>query len=76
MIPLLFKMIENNEFGVCNFVNKGCISLVEIKKQEFKINTDLKENKRSFSKLKVEMMEKYDVSELTNYVVKCVCRRI
>lgn len=76
LIPVLFKMIENNEVGVCNFVNKGCISLVEIKKlindKEFQINTNLKENKRSFSKLKVEMIEKYGVSDVRDYIVKCV----
>lgn len=30
LFPILFKMIENNETGVCNFTNPGTINLIDI----------------------------------------------
>lgn len=67
LIPLLFQMIENNEIGICNFVNTGEISLVEIvklfRKDEFQISTSI-DITRSFPKLTCNKLEKYGVDNI------------
>jgi 3,5-epimerase/4-reductase len=68
LTPLLFKMIENNEVGICNFVNKGEISLVNLTKQVYKdskFEVDyILDNKKSFAKLIPTKLLKYGVEDI------------
>ena len=69
LFPILLKMIENNETGICNFTNPGQINLIEIinKYEKIKnINTNKKinyishDNKRCLTKLQTFKINKYN----------------
>lgn len=81
---ILFDMIENNENGVCNFVNPGSIKLFEILEIYNKCNDktphtfDIVEtsnassgNNRSYSRLKTNMLNKYNPKEVKVAVEIC-----
>jgi dTDP-4-dehydrorhamnose 3,5-epimerase-like enzyme/dTDP-4-dehydrorhamnose reductase len=80
---ILFDMIENNENGICNFVNPGSIKLFEILEIYNKYNStnphiftldkinDTSENKRSYSRLKTTMLNKYNPKNIKDAVELC-----
>jgi 3,5-epimerase/4-reductase len=78
---ILFEMIENNENGVCNFVNPGSIHLFEILEIYNKYNDTPRHifniietnannapassgNKRSYSRLTTNMLNKYNPKDV------------
>ena len=74
---ILFEMIENSENGICNFVNPGSIKLFEILEiynkyndknpHTFNIvetNNTPSGNNRSYSRLKTNMLNKYNPKEV------------
>ena len=78
---ILFEMIENNENGVCNFVNPGSIHLFEILEIYNKYNDNPRHifniietnannapassgNKRSYSRLTTNMLNKYNPKDV------------
>lgn len=79
---ILFDMIENNESGICNFVNPGSIKLFEILEIYNKYNNsnphifniveiNASENKRSYSRLKTNMLNKYNPKEIKSAIELC-----
>ena len=82
LFPILFKMIEQNEYGVCNFTNPGQISLddiiiiynktsQQIHKKSFTINNTNNENKRSFAKLHSDKLIKYSPLDIVTAIKEC-----
>lgn len=82
LFPILFKMIEQNECGVCNFTNPGQIRLDDIiniynetpqqtQKRSFTINNTNNENKRSFAKLHSAKLIKYSPLDIVTAIKGC-----
>ena len=81
LFPILFKMIENNETGMCNFTNPGHINLIEIInkyekitniKTNITINSSPHDNKRSLSKLKTLKINKYNPLNIDEAIEQCI----
>jgi 3,5-epimerase/4-reductase len=83
---ILLEMIENNENGICNFVNPGSIKLIEILEIYNKYNdknphvfnivepaetNNAIGNKRSYSRLKTTMLNKYNPKNIKNAIEIC-----
>jgi nucleoside-diphosphate-sugar epimerase len=79
---ILFDMVENNENGICNFVNPGSIKLFEILEIYNKYNdknphtfsiveVSGNNNNRSYSRLKTNMLNKYNPKDIKNAVKIC-----
>ena len=81
---ILFDMVENNENGICNFVNPGSIKLFEILEiynkyndknpHTFNIvetNNTPSGNNRSYSRLKTNMLNKYNPKDIKNVLEIC-----
>ena len=83
LFPILFKMIEENENGVCNFTNPGQINLLDIINiyndvTQSQINPIINHlglesniNKRSFAKLKSDKLTKYNPLDIENAIRDC-----
>jgi 3,5-epimerase/4-reductase len=83
LFPILFKMIEANENGVCNFTNPGHINLSDIINiynsvtDNCKINpvinpvTNPVTNKRSFAKLYSDKLIKYGPLDINTAIKEC-----
>lgn len=85
LFPILFKMIEQNETGICNFTNPGQIRLQEIIdiynetsqnniKKTFTINNTNNENNRSFAKLYSDKLIKYSPLNIRDAIQDC-CKK-
>ena len=83
LFPILLQMIENNEIGICNFTNPGQINLAEIIKiynsisnnpNNIQINEtfNIKETKRSLSKLSNTQLEKYNPLNIDKSIEVCI----
>jgi dTDP-4-dehydrorhamnose 3,5-epimerase-like enzyme/dTDP-4-dehydrorhamnose reductase len=81
LFPILFKMIENNEVGICNFTNPGTINIIEImniykkknKEHNFEILVvDNTNNKRSFAKLFPQKLLKYNPLSIEEAIHNCI----
>jgi 3,5-epimerase/4-reductase len=81
---ILFEMVENNENGICNFVNPGSIKLFEILEiynkhndknpHTFNIvetNNTSSGNNRSYSRLNTNMLNKYNPKDIKNALEIC-----
>ena len=84
MIPVLINMIQDdtNNKGVCNLVNKGDISLVDIlqiytkyKEHPYEI-TNAQSNNKSSSLLSIGKLAKYNVSDIKHAVDDCIQKYI
>jgi 3,5-epimerase/4-reductase len=76
LFPKIIDMIYNSECGICNFVNNGCISPVTImntynKYSYHKFEISEPSNK-SYSKLEVGMLCKYNILDVSEAIEKCV----
>lgn len=80
LFEILINMIENNETGICNFVNNGSIYLSKILeiynkhsilKKDF-IISNKQNNDRSYAKLKIGMLQKYNIMDINNAIENCV----
>jgi dTDP-4-dehydrorhamnose reductase len=66
LFPILLRMVENNETGICNFVNPGAMNLVDIKRMYhdgegvFIVSTESSTIQRSTPHLRVEQLLSYD----------------
>lgn len=90
LFPILFKMIEQNERGICNFVNPGQINLVDIiniynnetiiKQQTNNIKNIIINNNatsninRSFSILQSDKLSKYNPLDIRISIKDC-CKK-
>lgn len=81
LIPILLKMIENNETGVVNFINDGTMNIIEILKiynkyknndKNILVNDVANKKLRSFSKLTIDKLKKYNVLPVKDAIQKCV----
>ena len=86
LFPILFKMVEQNETGICNFTNPGQINLQDI----ISIYNDITKsqinpisnsntinaviNNRSFARLQTEKIAKYCPLNITEAVKDC-CKK-
>ena len=77
LFPILFRMIEKIENGICNFVNPGSIQLPKIleiynnhKSHDFNI-TIVSNNKRSLSLLECNKLNKYNPLDINNAINEC-----
>lgn len=78
LFPILFKMIENNENGITNFVNTGTINIIEIMEIYKKyydydyniINNNV--NNRSFPKLSNNKLLKYNPLNIKDGINDCI----
>jgi 3,5-epimerase/4-reductase len=78
LFPILIDMIENDERGICNFVNEGVISPVKIMEIYNKyIHHDFEilkiEPDRSYAKLDTGKLCKYNISTIGDAIEKCIC---
>jgi 3,5-epimerase/4-reductase len=82
LFPILFKMIEQNESGICNFTNPGQIKLLDIiniynETTNSKINplinntNNLETNKRSFARLYSDKLTKYEPLDIKSAIKDC-----
>lgn len=87
LFPILFKMIEQNEAGICNFTNPGQINLLDIiniynETTKLHINpiinpifnsntNDTITNKRSFAKLQSDKLIKYSPLDIRSSIKEC-----
>jgi len=78
LFPILIDMIEQNEVGVCNFVNNGTINLPNIMekynkylKHEYSVSTDFLIN-RSYSKLLIGKLNKYNILNAEDAIESCI----
>jgi dTDP-4-dehydrorhamnose 3,5-epimerase-like enzyme/dTDP-4-dehydrorhamnose reductase len=78
LFPVLFDMIEQNETGVCNFVNNGSINLPTImekynkySKHDYSISSDFFMN-RSYSKLLTGKLNKYNTLNIEEAIEVCI----
>jgi len=86
LFPILFKMIEQNEIGICNFTNPGQINLLDIINiynhttnshinpiinPIISLQTSSVINKRSFSKLQSDKLTKYRPLDIKNAIEEC-----
>uniref|UniRef100_A0A6C0KWB7 RmlD-like substrate binding domain-containing protein n=1 Tax=viral metagenome TaxID=1070528 RepID=A0A6C0KWB7_9ZZZZ len=84
LFPILIDMIENKETGICNFVNNGSIYLSEILKIYNKLSITKKEiiisnkqnNDRSYAKLSIGLLKKYNIRNINNAIENCVINYI
>ena len=85
LFPILFKMIENNDIGICNFTNPGSIKLLDILNiynnisnniHEFNIINNLSSNNRSLSLLKCNKLCKYNPLDINDAVKICCTKYI
>ena len=84
LFPILINMIEKKETGICNFVNDGSIHLSEILKIYNKHSVNKKEiiisnkpvNDRSYAKLRVGLLEKYNIMNVNDAIENCVIKYI
>lgn len=83
LIPYMIDMIEHNEIGICNFVNKGDISLFDIvdiynKKTGHKFIKDtstlLNNVNKSNSLLNIGKLIKYDIKNVYDAVEHCIIK--
>jgi dTDP-4-dehydrorhamnose reductase/dTDP-4-dehydrorhamnose 3,5-epimerase-like enzyme len=79
LFPILFKMIEENEKGICNFTNPGYINLLDIiniySNTSQQHNTVISNtNNRSFAKLHSDKLVKYNPLEI-NIAIKDCCEK-
>lgn len=80
LIPILFKMTECHEFGICNFVSPGSINIIDImniysNNTEHKFNVMSTENNklvRSQSKLKTDKINKYFPLHISDAIILCI----
>lgn len=83
LFPILLKMIENNEIGICNFTNPGYINLVGILKKYKQIknieefvtinpNFNVNETNRSLPKLECNKLLKYNPLNINDAIEKCI----
>jgi len=83
LFPILLQMIENNEIGICNFTNPGYINLTEIiqlynshsnEQLNIQINKEfnIKETKRSLSKLDNTKLAKYNPLNIYDSINNCI----
>ena len=79
LIPILIKIIEDKETGICNLVNKDAISLNEIiqiyeKTSNLSLNKKIieKNSNRSGSKLEQGKLMKYNTMNVKEAVEKCI----
>jgi dTDP-4-dehydrorhamnose 3,5-epimerase-like enzyme/dTDP-4-dehydrorhamnose reductase len=82
LFPKLIDMIDNNETGVCNLVNEGFISPVKIMEiynkyffREYEISKGENLN-RSYARLNVGLLKKYNVAKIEDVVENCICEYI
>lgn len=71
LCPIIPKMIENNETGVFNFVNKGQINLIDLflfvkKKYNLNLYKNFIESKRESLKIIPDKLEKYNIEHISN----------
>ena len=82
LFPILFKMIEQNEAGICNFTNPGQINLLDIiniynETTNSQINpvintiNQLETNKRSFASLHSDKLTKYSPLDSRSAIKDC-----
>jgi 3,5-epimerase/4-reductase len=85
LFPILFKMIEENESGICNFTNPGQINLLDIiniyndttNSQINSIinpkptNLESNTNKRSFAILQSDKLTKYSPLDIRSAIKEC-----
>lgn len=69
LIPVMIKMIENNESGIFNFVNKGQINIYELYKYlnvrlDLNLEKSVKKTNRESVKLYPDKLENYDIQEI------------
>jgi dTDP-4-dehydrorhamnose reductase len=82
LFPKVVDMIDNMETGICNFVSDGAISPVKILEIYNKHSTKIFEieksndSKRSYAKLEVGMLKKYNVSKVEDAIERCVIEYI
>ena len=84
LIPLLINMIQDdtNNKGVCNLVNKGDISLLDILQIYTRYNehsyeiTGTQSNNKSSSLLSIGKLAKYNVSDIKHAVDDCIQKYI
>jgi len=81
LFPLLIEMIENGEIGICNFVNEGVMSPVKIMEIYNKhIHHDFEilkiEPDRSYAKLEIGKLRKYNISTIEEACEKCIIEYI
>jgi dTDP-4-dehydrorhamnose 3,5-epimerase len=76
LFPILPKMIENNEVGICNFVNPGFINLSEIIKYYYEYNSIVKniiiQNNKLGLMLDTTRIYKYTQESINVSVQKCI----
>jgi dTDP-4-dehydrorhamnose 3,5-epimerase-like enzyme/dTDP-4-dehydrorhamnose reductase len=79
LIPYLIDLINNNEYGICNLVNEGVISLEEIIdiycKSKNVCNTKIittNNINKSTSLLEIGKLKKYNVMNVKNAVYACI----
>jgi len=82
LFPKLIDMIDSRETGVCNFVSDGAISPVKIleiynkhKQKTFEIEKS-EDSTRSYAKLEVGLLKKYNVTKVEDAVERCVIEYI
>ena len=87
LFPILFKMIEQNETGICNFTNPGQINLLDIiniynDTTKSHINPiinpinisnakDTIINKRSFARLQTDKLTKHNPLDIKSAIKEC-----
>jgi len=82
LFPILIDMICNNEVGICNLVNEGSISLLNIMKiyNNYKTHSyDIAEvisPNRSYSKLSIGKLKKYNVMNISDAIETCIKKYI
>jgi 3,5-epimerase/4-reductase len=88
LFPILFKMIEQNESGICNFTNPGPIKLLDIiniyndvTKSQINplintnpVNLESNINKRSFAILQSDKLTKYRPLDIRSSITEC-CKK-
>ena len=85
LFPILLKMIENNEVGICNFTNPGTINLIDIIniykqyyiEHNYVLNSDCQkteqtDKKRSHAKLLPNKILKYNPLNIKEAIEQCV----
>jgi dTDP-4-dehydrorhamnose 3,5-epimerase-like enzyme/dTDP-4-dehydrorhamnose reductase len=82
LFPILFKMIENDENGICNFTNPGIINIIDIlniynKYNEHKFNIIITNNNiRSMAKLECDKLLKYEPMNILDAIDICITNYI
>ena len=80
LFPILIKMLENGEVGICNFTNPGYINVTNIVEKyenvvgmfkNIKIH-DVTTSERSFAKLETNKINKYNPLCIEDAITMCV----